>query len=204
MYYFFAYKKQAGCHSYLGTLLHDTLEAAVAEQPMSYSWAYASPGGKVTGLPGHLWMIAKHAKYDFAIKSGCSGFIVSEAFVDVMSRCACGHWEKAKLSIQLKKGAPVSDKQYYYIRQRDEHNQMPSDVVDIERSDIYLRKDGTVRQMRSLVFTGKQKQDLFMLSDNYEYLFCSQRFADAILTADPKGFQLLPVSNLKLDDLVLV
>lgn len=202
MYYFFAYKKQPGCPSYLGTLLHDSQQAALEERPMLYSWVYPAHGEQVTELPEEIWMLSKSKKYDFDIKSDFNGFIISDYFLSIMENCNIGTWEKSKINIILKDSSAMPGKKYWYMRQQNKDKQTPSEIVDIKNSNIYLRKDGTVRQMKSLKIMDTNTLDLFMLNDSYEYLFCSQVFADA--SQNLKGCQLLPVTNLKPDNLELI
>lgn len=194
MYFFFHELKQPGCPAFIDGMLHEKFSAKGADTDMDYRWHWVEPGERLEPLPEELWLITKDRKYNFDFRCAFNGYIVSAMLLRELDAAGCGSWERASLRVVSRKKEPISDVEYFFLR--GNKGLFAADAIDVGASGIVRRKNGEIKQIRSLKLAPNINAPVFILDEvaALGVMFCGESLASELRKLPLSGVELLPES----------
>ncbi|MBW7569148.1 hypothetical protein KIF53_21590 [Chromobacterium subtsugae] len=191
MHYILNRKDGIGRPPFINAMLHESFIEKGADIPMEYDWNFAPPPEMPKPLPKTLYLISKDKKYNFDFATTFGGHIVSGKFLELMDQFGIPTWERAALTVTNQKGQAISQKKYYFIREVRKF--WKSNIVDIEKSKLDIRKNGEIKKIWSLAIKGNDLGDIFHSTEIAltGFVFFSESFYQEAKKTEWDGFQFL-------------
>lgn len=195
MYFFFHELKSPGCPVFIDGMIHERFSASGADTDMDYPWHWVGPDEQLAPLPDELWLIVKDRKYSFDFRAAFNGYIVSAALLRAFDAAGGGRWERARLNVVNKKQEPISDVEYFFLRENK--STVAVNAIDLEASKIVFRKNGEIKQVQSLRLVPGINQPVFVLDEIAVSggVFCAESLALTLMKQPLAGVELLPESE---------
>ena|GEM_PF-4821944 len=196
MYYFFHELKATSCPVFINGLMHDKFMSNGAEVDMNYAWHWVDEGDPAP-LPEELWLITKDRSYSFDFRKKFGGYIVSCRLLSIMDKHGTAGWSRSALHVVNKKKEPVSKYDYYFLRVADNVNVALSNVINLNASDVELRKTGEIKHIKRLSLCDGIDREIFLVDEpaTRSALFCSASFKAEFDAGSWQGVTLVSVSE---------
>jgi len=192
MYFFFHEIKAPSCPVFINGLLHEKFISNGADVEMNYTWHWADDGEALASLPDELWLITKDRGYSFDFRHAFGGYIVSAKLLSLMDEHGSKNWERSSLCIVNKKKEFISKVDYFFVRASEKS--VLSNVVDLSKSKVELRKDGAIKSLKSLSLIDRIGEEIFLVNELalLGKVFCSSNFETMFRKDAWQGVDLLP------------